>query len=272
MKKIVTFFICSLFTIMLFMNTNCFAAWWGTPGYEWALSKNLTSIKTQAQLNREVTLSDYYSIILKYLKMKNIEPSATPRTVQGFYNEGIYNGTIEGLVNELNSKVGESVTSITPQQYRIIAELVDHAHTAINDYSEHLYRDDLKNLDIYLDLVKYRAASLLIENDRIHREYKSNILYSLRNTKYVDTLKYGIMPMCGSDITRGSFLVLMHNLLSGTNTSSEAIWNAFEDSGVLIGYYDGLWLKKCIRYSELYTFLYRFEAYDFGGASSTQEG
>ena len=70
--------------------------------------------------------------------------------------------------------------------------------------------------------------------------------------------------MCGSDITRESFLVLMHHLLSNTNASADSITKSFNEAGVLIGYDNSLWLKKNIRYSELFAFLYRFEAYDFG--------
>ena len=58
MKKNTRLLIIFVLTFMIIIGSNCYAAWWGTPGYEWALSRGLTSIKTQSQLSRDVTLSD----------------------------------------------------------------------------------------------------------------------------------------------------------------------------------------------------------------------
>ena len=269
MSKISKLLICFIIINIVFMCTSCFAAWWGTPGYEWALSNNLTSMKSRAQLDRDVTLSDYYNIILRYLRLKNVAPSG--RMVQNIYTEGIYNGTIQGLVDDINSYIGNNVKELTPQQYRVVSDLITHGKHQIVHYSEYLYRDDLKNLDLYFDLARYRAAMLLSENSKIEKEYKNNVLYSLRNTKYASSLEYGIMPMCGSDISRQSFLVLMYSLLSNSSSSSDAIIKSFNDAGVLIGYDNSLWLKKNITYSELFAFLYRFEAYDFSGSSAVNQ-
>lgn len=264
MKKIIRLSIYFIIMTVILMSTSCFAAWWGTPGYEWALSKDLTSIKTQAQLNREVTLSDYYNIILKYLKMKNVYPSG--RIVQNLYVDGIYNGTINGLVKDINSYIGSGVSQLSPQRYRVVEDLILHGKKQIVEYSSLLYRDDLKNLDLYFDLARLRAAMLLSENTKIEREYKSSVLYSLRNTKYATSLQYGILPMCGSDVARQSFLVLMHNLLSGHDSSAESILTAFHESGVLIGYSNSIYdpkLRRGLTYAEMFAFLARFETYDF---------
>lgn len=255
-----------LFTVMLtffvLIGTCCQAAWWGTPGYEWALSKGLTSIKTQSQLNREVTVSDYYSVLQKYLRMKNVEPKNI--TVQNFQVDGIYNGVIEGLVNDVNSYVKDGGKTLTPQEYRNLDELISHAQEIIGDYSYLLARDDLKNLNLYLDLARYRGAMLLKAETEIERQYKSNKLYGLRNTKYASSLNYGIMPMLGEP-TRESFLVLMYNLLSDNNSlvGSDTIVREFNESGVLLGYSNSLWLNEKLKYSDMLTFLYRFEAFDF---------
>lgn len=267
MKKTIRLSICLIITTIILMSTSSFAAWWGTPGYEWALSKNLTSIKTQAQLNRPVTLSDYYNIILKYLQMKNVRPSG--RTVQSLTLGEIYNGTISGLIKDLNQQISKEV--LTPQEYRVVSDLTQHAKQIVAEQSTHLYRDDLKNLNLYLDLVRYRAATLLTEDTKIKREYKSSVLYELRNTKYAKSIEYGIMPINGNDISRQSFLILMHNLLSNSTSTAENIIKSFNDAGVLIGYDDSLWLRKDITYSELFAFLYRFEAYDFGTSIGTGE-
>ena len=261
MKNITKLLICFAIFTMILMCSSCFAAWWGTPGYEWALSNGLTPIKTRAQLNREVTLNDYYNIILKYLKMKNVRP--TGRMVQNLYVGDIYNGAIYGLVEDINTYIGTNVKELTPQQYRVVEDLITHGKKQIVEFSEYLYRDDLKGIDLYFDLARYRAATLLSENKRIEREYKNSVLYSLRNTKYASSLDYGIMPMSDYDVARQSFLVLMHHILANSSASTDAIINSFYDTGVLIGYDDSLWLRKGITYSELFAFLYRFEAYDF---------
>jgi len=256
----------------MLMATSCFAAWWGTPGYEWALSNDLTSIKTQSQLNKEVTLSDYYNIILKYLNMKNVYPSG--RIVQNLYVDGIYNGTINGLVNDINSYIGANVTELSPQRYRVVEDLINHGKQQIIDYSDFLYRDDLKNLNLYFDLAKYRAATLLSENSKIEKQYKNNVLYSLRNTKYAVSITYGILPMCGSDVTRQSFLVLMHNLLSNSSSTTASIMKSFYDAGVLRGYSDYMYdprLKRALTYTEMFAFLHRFEIYDFSTSSGVQQ-
>lgn len=272
MKKIIKLSIYFLIVTMMLLGTNCFAAWWGTPGYEWALSKDLTSIKTQAQLNKDVTLSDYYNIILKYLKMKNVPASG--KVVQNLYVEGIYNGTINGLVNDINSSIGANITQLTPQQYRVVEDLILHGKRQIIDYEAYLYRDDLKNLNLYFDLARYRAATLLSENSKIEKEYKNNVLYSLRNTKYAESISYGILPMCGSDIMRQSFLVLMHNLLSDSTMTTDSILRNFHESGVLQGYNKSIYtpgLRENLTYAEMFSFLARFEAYDFEGTKTTNE-
>ena len=59
-----------LAAVVCMLSSSCFAAWWGTPGYEWGLSRGLTPVKSQAKLDEKVSHSDLYSTILKYLKMK----------------------------------------------------------------------------------------------------------------------------------------------------------------------------------------------------------
>lgn len=265
MKTNIKILFISMLTFFVLIGSNCFAAgWWGTPGYEWARAKGLASIKTQSQLNRDVTISDYYTVILKYLSMKKVEPKNV--TVQNFYVDGLYNGVVEGFVKDVNSNITTSKESLTPQEYRRVEELISHGKETLNQYADLLPRDDIKSLNLYLDLAKYRAASLLTENSKIEKQYKNNTLYTLRNTKYASSLKYGIMPMCG-EISRKSFLVLMYNLLSdSTSTNENTIINNFYEAGVLKGVEENskaLELEKNLQYSDMLAFLYRFEAYDF---------
>ena len=51
--------------VMIFTSTTTLAVWWGTPGYEWALANRLTSVKTVSQLKKEVSLTDFYSTVIK---------------------------------------------------------------------------------------------------------------------------------------------------------------------------------------------------------------
>ncbi len=274
MKTNIKILFIAMLTFFVLIGSNCFAAgWWGTPGYEWARTKGLTSIKTQSQLNRDVTISDYYTVILKYLSMKKVEPKNV--TVQNFYVDGLYNGVVEGFVKDVNSNITTSKESLTPQEYRRVEELISHGKETLNQYADLLPRDDIKSLNLYLDLAKYRAASLLTENSKIEKQYKNNTLYTLRNTKYANSLKYGIMPMCG-EISRKSFLVLMYNLLSDrTSTNEDTIINNFYEAGVLKGVEENskeLELEKNLQYSDMLAFLYRFEAYDFStNGSETSE-
>ena len=251
---------CVVIILSLFVCSSCYAAWWGTPGYEWALSRGLTSMKTQSTLNKEVTTSDYYNIILRYLKLKNVEPKN--KVVQTIHIDDVYNGVINGLIKDVNSYIGPNQVSLEPQEYRVVESLVEHGKKLAADQKDVLTRDDLKNLNLYLDLAKYRAAMLIETDTRVKRDYRSSVLYSLRNTKYSDSLSYGILPIHGG-VSRGSFLTLMYNLLSDNTSNSDQIIKSFNEAGVLIGYDNSLWLDENIKYSEMLTFLYRFEAYDF---------
>lgn len=271
MKTNIKILFITMLTFFVLVGSNCFAAgWWGTPGYEWARTKGLTSIKTQSQLNKDVTISDYYTVILKYLSMKRVEPKNV--TVQNFYVDGLYNGVVEGLVKDVNSHISKE--TLTPQEYRRVDELITRGKSILEQYSDLLPRDDIKNLNLYFDLSRYYAATLLTEKSKVEREYKNNILYSLRKTKYATSLEYGIMPMCG-EISRKSFLVLMHNLLSdSTSTSDDTIINNFYEAGVIEGTsenYKKLELEKNLQYSDMLTFLHRFENYDFGSNTSATE-
>ena len=64
-------------------------------------------------------------------------------------------------------------------------------------------------------------------------------------------------------ITRKEFLLVMYDLLARTQNSDSTVLDSFYDAGVLIGYNTGLELDKKLLYSEMYSFLYRFEIYDF---------
>lgn len=257
-------------TFFIFVGSVSLAAgWWGLPHYEWALSKNLTSMKTKAQLEQNVTLSDCYDIILKYLKLKNV--SYKEEIVQDVITDGVYNGAIEGMLNEINSYIDSSQEKLTPTQYKNVETLVNHSKNMLSEYSSFLSRDDLKNIKLYMDLAKYRAAMLLSEDTKIEREYKNNVLYSLRNTKYASSLNYGILPMCG-EMSRGTFFTLMYNLLSEQRVDieqidEEAIVEIFYESGVLNGYEKdrkSLKLNQSIKYSEMFRFLHQLENFDFG--------
>ena len=112
-----------------------------------------------------------------------------------------------------------------------------------------------------MSLARYKAAKL-IDNT----VYRTQEVAKNSNVKFAEILDYGIKPYYGN-ITRKEFLILMFSLLSDQKIPEEDILQQYNESGVLIGYNSDLMLQKEITYSEIFTFLYRFEAFDFKNPS-----
>lgn len=256
-KKIVAL----LLAVMMLMSTTVFGVWWGTPGYEWALSKKLTSVKTTSQLNRYVSLTDFYTTVIKYLKMQDISPAneTIHHTDEMDGLDNVAKGIFE-IVNEYNSR-----DELTIQQYYIVENYIEHGRDTLEkyvDYSQYMTRDELKNINLYLELSKYKAATLI--GSRSDREY---ILAKLGTVKNAEIITYHILPYV-NEITRKEFLLVMYDLISADEKDDDAVIDMFYESGVLIGFETGLELDKRLTYSEMLTFLYRFEAFDFGNRNS----
>lgn len=249
-----------LVTILANIATVSFAAWWGTPGYEWCFSKGITPIMTQNEMNQKVSLDDFYSILLRYLRHKGIYyyhyyDRKVP-IIQTRGNVTEMNGTILGMMNDIDNYI--SRPSLSPNDYRKAITYMEHAEEIIQKQQNLLSRADVKSFNLYLSLAKYKAATLI--NVASFREQE---LDKYSNVKFVGILDYGIKPYYG-DITRREFLILMFSLLSNQEISDEEkILEQYNDSGVLIGYNNDLMLDKNITYSEIFTFLYRFEAFEF---------
>lgn len=253
-----------ILVVIMMTSSNALAVWWATPGYEWALSNKLTTVKSTSQLNKNVTLTDFYSTVIKYLKLKGIEPRD-----ETIHHEDDMDGLdnvasgIFKIINSYNTK-----NSITIQQYYIVENYVDHGRKTLEnymEYSQYLTRDSLKNIDLYLELSKYKAATLI--ESRSDREY---ILAQLGSIKNREIINYHMLPYAG-DITREEFLLVMYDLISTNEMGDEAVIKAFEEAGVLIGFETGLELDKKITYSEMLTFLYRFEIFDFEPNASKEK-
>lgn len=260
-KKIISLL---LLVMMLMTNTTVFGVWWATPGYEWALSNKLTTVKSTSQLNKNVSLSDFYTTVIKYLKLKGITPRNETIHHQDDMDgiDNIAKGIFE-IINGYNNR-----ESITIQQYYIVENYVEHAKKTLEDYmgySQYLTKDSLKNITLYLDLSRYKAATLI--GSRSDREY---ILAKLRNIKNSEIIDYNMLPYAG-EITRKEFLVVMYDLISTNEINEDSIIKAFSDAGVLIGLDTGLELDKRITYSEMLTFLYRFEIFDFEPNAAKEE-
>ena len=120
-----------------------------------------------------------------------------------------------------------------------------------------MVRNSVKNIDLYLRLSQYKAATII--NDREYRELALSRLGRVRNA---EIFNYGIIPYAG-EVTRKEFLLLMFDLLSSQGLTESEIITSFNEAGVLLGYQSDLMLDKQITYSEMLTFLYRFEIYDF---------
>ena len=244
-----------LLTIILFTSNVSLAAWWATPAYEWGLSRGLTSVKTKSQLDRAVTHTDFYSMILRYLSMKGVRPEEGKLAHHSDDMSGLHD-VVAGLFNLINTKY-ISKNYLTPDEYRQVESYIEHAKDTFNKYGAYLTRQNMKNVYLYMDLSQYRAATLI--NDR---EFRELTLSRLGNVKNSGIFYYGMIPYVG-EITRREFLLLMFDLLTSQSVSDEAIINSFNEAGVLVGYDTGLKLDQPISYSEMLTFMYRFEIYDF---------
>lgn len=242
--------ICIL-TVMI--STTTFAAWWGTPGYEWARSKGLTYMMSNSALNRDVSLSDFYYILLKYLDFKDVTPKSG--VVQHVNDTKCFNQALVDMIININSYLEK--TSLTPQEYRNVATYIEHVDKIVQEQKAFLTRDDLKSFDLYLSLCKYKAATMIDE-----ASYKTYVLSKMGEVKYKEIVKYNIKPYYGN-VSRKEFLVLMFSLLSEQGISEDEMLKQYNESGVLLGYDDDLMLSKNLTYAEMFTFLKRFENFEF---------
>ncbi len=253
-----------LIMTILMSSSISLAYWWGTPGYEWALTNGLTGAKTKSQLDTTVELDDLYSTVLNYLAQKRIYP-LNQKVRHEDKMDGMDN-VARGIVDIINGFLDKK--ALTIQQYYVVENYTLKGYDTLEtykDYSQRLTRQDLKNLDSYLRLSRYRAATLI--EDRSDREFALSRLGYVKNSKIVN---YGIIPY-SSKISRKEFLVMMYDLLtpSKSSPSTDFIIDSFFDTEVLIGYDTGLELDQLLTYTEMYAFLMRFETYDF--ATNTQK-
>lgn len=254
--------IVALTMITTMSSTTVFAAWWGTPGYEWAREKKITSLANNAALNNKVSHANFYSILIKYLQYKNV--SVGGNVVQNVGSSSSFNKAIDGIVQTVDKYI--SVESMTEQDYKVVATYIEHVDEILETNSNLLSRDDLKNVYLYLSLAKYKAATLISSpayKNLVLTNSSPTEMFNVGNTKYKELIDYNIKPYYG-DISRKEFLVLMFSLLSEQEISEEEILTQFNEAGVLIGYEDGgLWLENPLTYAEMFTFLRRFEIFDF---------
>lgn len=244
----------SLSVFIAMFSSTVFAAWWGTPGYEWAREKGITSLANNSALNNKVSHDNFYSILINYLRYKNVRPKET--VLQDVGESHSFNKAIDGIVKTVDGYIIKK--SLTPNEYRVVATYIDHITEILNVQSRLIDRDDLKDVFLYLSLAKYKAATLIDEY-----AYRVSVLNGLGPVKYRELITYNIKPYYG-DITRKEFLVLMYSLLSNsTSISVDTIINQFDEAGVLLGYNDDLMLSKNLTYAEMFTFMRRFETFDF---------
>jgi hypothetical protein len=254
MKKFSKYINCiAIVMLLMFIFTNtCFALWWGTPGYEWALSNKLISVKTNSQLDTVVLHKDFYSILLKYLTMKNIPYKNSVTQYEYYDNTNNVAKSLFELINVYSVK-----SELTAEEYRQATSLIDHGMKIIEDQKSFLERDNVKNLNEYLVCVKYKIATLIKDYN-----YKKYVLSTITQPPNAEVFDYAFSPFAGN-ITRREFLILMFNLISENQISNDEIIQQFIDGGVLIGYRNDYMLDKEMTYTEMLTFLHRFEVFDF---------
>ena len=250
-KKIKAVIVLTILISML--STSAFAAWWGTPGYEWAHERRITSMASTSALNNKVSHENFYTILINYLHYKEVKPKSG--VIQNVSSLNSFNKALSGIVSNIDSYISKS--SLTPAEYRVVDTYINHIDKTLDEQKALLTRDNLKNMHLYMDLARYKAATLIDDYS-----YRSYVLARIAPTKYSELIRYNIRPYFG-DITRREFLVLMFSLLSDRTLSQDAIIQEFNESGVLIGYDNDLWLDKNLTYAEMFTFLRRFETFDF---------
>ena len=260
MRKISKSFQRLIILIIVFatLASSSFAAWWGTPGYEWCFSKGITSVMTQNEMNKTVELEKFYAILLRYLKYKDVDKGREIRQTTGDISR--MNSALIGMMDDINSYL--YMEYLTPSEYKKVITYIEHAERTVEQQQRLLNKEEIKSFYLYLSLAKYRAAMLI--NDSLMRK---NEMAVQGNVKYTEILEYGIEPYYGN-ITRKEFLILMFSLLSDEpikekGLSEEDVLTRFYEAGVLVGYENDLMLQKELTYSEMFTFLYRFEIYEF---------
>jgi len=255
MKKILNVLKKSIIVMIIVANltTLSYAAWWGTPGYEWCFSKGITSVMTQKEMEKTVELDDFYSVLLRYLKYKNVDKNR--KVIQNIESTKNTNSALVGMMNTVNSYLVRE--HLTPNEYRQVITYIEHAEILVERQQKLLNRDEIKSFYLYLSLAKYKAATLIDD-----LEFKNEQIAVQSNVKYSEILDYGIEPYYGS-VTRREFLLLMFSLLSDQNIEQNEIIKQYNDAGVLVGYENDLMLEKELTYSEMFTFLYRFEIFEF---------
>lgn len=264
------------------LSTTVFAAWgWETPGYQWARENRLTSITETSKLHNKVSLDNFYSTLIKYLRLKGVRAKKDVRQNLEAYTT--FNKALQGIAAVVDGYIWRE--SLTPQEYREVVNYLNHLATetkniyvgTIPNNAKYLTRDDLEDLYLYFSLARYKAATLITEPT-----YRMLVLNNLSPTKeynvgYVknkEIIDYNIRPYHG-DISRREFLLLMFSLLSNQNVGDEEIINQFVDGGVLEGYSEyelQLELEKSLTYAEMFTFLRRFEIFDFNPEPEVEDG
>ena len=267
------------------LSSTVLAAWgWETPGYEWAREKRITSITQTSELHKKVSHANFYSTLIKYLQLKGVRPKQNVK--QNVISLSSFNKALEGIAGVINDYISKDV--LTAQEYREIVNYMNHMNSEVKGISygtlpgnaDLLTRDAIRDLYLYMSLARYKAATLISEHDVGSRNYKNLVLnnlnpnadYNIGYVKYKEIIDYNIKPYFG-DISRREFLLLMFSLLSEQDISDDEVLKQFNDAGVLIGYEDGsLELEQPITYAEMFTFLRRFEIFDFNPEPEVEEG
>lgn len=263
MKKVSNILKRTLILIIVLANiaTVTFAAWWGTPGYEWCFSKGITSMMTQKEMNQNIEQEDFYAILLRYLKYKNVDKGRN--VIQTIGSTRHINSALIGMMNDVNNYL--IMERLTPNQYRQVITYINHAERLVESQQKLLNRAEIKSFYLYLSLAKYKAAMLIDD-----AEFRLREMAAHSNVKYAEILEYGIEPYYGN-VTRKEFLILMFSLLSDQKLTVSEIITQYNEAGVLIGYENDLMLEKEMTYSEMFTFLYRFEIFEFNPVEEEEE-
>lgn len=246
MKKVAVIML--VLIVMISTLTNCcFAASWVNQGYAWARNNNLISAKTTNELLKDITISDYYTILFRYFDLKGLEPSTVYYKAEDYKSDNYILVATDRQLTELARKEW-----LTNNEFKRAEGLITNARNVLDRNAKYFTQEEITSIKFYLDNIHYILYSKIYDY-----EYKSQI--SVKKTNFSDRfIKYRIIPSYGN-ITREEFLNLMFHFTQadGRTFNTAKTIDFFVDQKVLLGYNNNLMMTSRLNYAHITTFLSR---------------
>ena len=249
MKKVAVIVSILIITISTFVNC-CYASSWVTQGYTWARNNNLISAKTTKELLKDMTISDYYTILFKYFDLEGIQPSTIYYKAEDYKSD---NYILVATDRELTNLARKEW--LTNNEFKRAEGFITNARNVLTRNSKYFTKEEITSINYYLDNMHYILYSKIYDYD-----YKSQIYVA--KTSFSDRfIKYRVIPNYGN-ITREEFLNLMFHFTQaeGRTFNTAKTISFFTDKKVLLGYNNNLMITTRINYAHITTFLSRMHS------------